>query len=448
MSHKDPSPRRPSTPQATAPEIQADGEQSPPLSSFADAPAEDNTAPSPTGERLNRRVLVGLLIVLGILFVPMLKMFFVPFVLASTFVTLFYPLYRWLRKRFGGRRGISSLVCCLTLLLGLLVPTYVLVHLVANQGIYLYKTAAPKVREIVEEGEAGLIGKVKRAPIVRRLRLDKLDWQSAVQQIASTAGKLGTILINKTSAGVLGLFSTVLIMLISMFYLFMDGEELMRRLEYLSPLRTEYEQMLTSRFLLISRASIRGTLLVGLVQGTIGALTLLIFGVHTWLLWGFVMVLLSIIPMVGAWLVLIPAGVIQIVLGNTWQGIGIILVNVVVVSNLDNILRPRLVGRDAKLHDLVILFSTLGGIAVFGVMGFIVGPVLAALFVTLLDMYGMEYADDLKASMTSDQDPPAVSPASGIEPQSDSFAQGEQPSPAPVTEQSGQDGENAEQETS
>jgi predicted PurR-regulated permease PerM len=222
----------------------------------------------------------------------------------------------------------------------------------------------------------------------------------------------------------------------------------MRRLEYLSPLRTEYEQMLTSRFLLISRASIRGTLLVGLVQGTIGALTLLIFGVHTWLLWGFVMVLLSIIPMVGAWLVLMPAGIVQIVLGNTWQGIGIILVNVVVVSNLDNILRPRLVGRDAKLHDLVILFSTLGGIAVFGVMGFIVGPVLAALFVTVLDMYGMEYADDLKASITSHQPPPPNSPASGIEPQPSGETE-RAPKPAPPTdEQPGEGRESTDQEPS
>ena len=108
------------------------------------------------------------------------------------------------------------------------------------------------------------------------------------------------------------------------------------------------------------------------------------------------MVVLSIIPIVGPWIVLIPAGLIQIALGNIWQGIGIILFSVIVVSNIDNLLRPRLVGQGAKLQDLVVFFSSLGGIAIFGVMGFIVGPVIASLFVSVLDIYSKEFNDQLK----------------------------------------------------
>lgn len=110
------------------------------------------------------------------------------------------------------------------------------------------------------------------------------------------------------------------------------------------------------------------------------------------------MVLLSVIPMVGAWMVLVPAGIVQIVLGNSWQGIGIILVSTVIISNVDNLIRPRLVGRGAKMHDLMIFFSTLGGIGVFGIKGFIVGPAIAALFLTVLDIYGEEFQAHL-ASM-------------------------------------------------
>jgi predicted PurR-regulated permease PerM len=137
-------------------------------------------------------------------------------------------------------------------------------------------------------------------------------------------------------------------------------------------------------------------LIIGIVQGSLGALALLIFGIKSWILWGFIMIVLSIIPVVGPWIVLIPAGLIQIFLGNIWQGIGIIIFSVIVVSNIDNFLRPRLVGQGAKLHDLVVFFSSLGGIAVFGVMGFIVGPVIASLFVSVLDIYSAEFKDQLK----------------------------------------------------
>jgi len=145
------------------------------------------------------------------------------------------------------------------------------------------------------------------------------------------------------------------------------------------------------RFVSVSRATVKGTLVIGLVQGTLGGLTLWIFGVSSPILWGLVMVILSIIPLVGGWLVLYPAAVIQLILGNTWEGVGIIIVTAVVISNVDTLLRPRLVGRDAGMHDLLIFFSTIGGISLFGIMGFIIGPVIAVFFLTILDIYSIEF---------------------------------------------------------
>jgi predicted PurR-regulated permease PerM len=110
------------------------------------------------------------------------------------------------------------------------------------------------------------------------------------------------------------------------------------------------------------------------------------------------MVVLSIIPFTGAWFIMVPAGIIQIVMGNTFQGVSIIVICVAVVSTIDNLLRPRLVGTEAKLHDLLIFFSTLGGISVFGVLGFIVGPAIAALFVTVLEIYALEFKHQLSAT--------------------------------------------------
>jgi predicted PurR-regulated permease PerM len=188
---------------------------------------------------------------------------------------------------------------------------------------------------------------------------------------------------------------TIFVMFFTLFYFFRDGGTLVKRVKYLVPIRADYKEMISSRFLLISRATVMGTMIIGITQGTIGALALLIFGVKLWLLWGFIMIILSLIPLLGAWMVLIPAGIIQIILGHTGQGIGIILTSLLFVSTIDNFIRPRLVGQGAKLHDLVIFFSSLGGIAVFGPLGFIVGPVIAALFVAVLDIYGLEFERQL-----------------------------------------------------
>jgi predicted PurR-regulated permease PerM len=175
-----------------------------------------------------------------------------------------------------------------------------------------------------------------------------------------------------------------------MFYLFMDGERIIKKFRQLLPMHTEYQDMIITRFLLVSRATVKGTLLISFVQGCLGAIILLVFGVKSWLLWGVVMIALGLIPMMGTWPVLIPAGVIQMVTGHMWHGIIIIALNFGVVSTIDNVLRPRLVGKSARLHDLLIFFSTIGGLAMFGPIGVITGPVIMAFFVSITEIYTME----------------------------------------------------------
>jgi predicted PurR-regulated permease PerM len=305
------------------------------------------------------------------------------------------------------------------LLLGLLIPAYVLVHLVATQAIGFYELFMPQLRELMEQNRLQQLLDTVPIPGVKMLRLDQIDWPALVREGASTMGQLGTTVVNRTSAGVFGLLGNLFVTLFVMFYLFIDGEQLVRRMRYLSPLRQDYEDLLVSRFVLIARATVKGTVLIGLAQGTLGALTLLVFGIKSWLLWGVVMIILAVIPMVGAWLVLIPAALFQLFTGNVWQAIAILASSMLVVSNVDNVLRPRLVGKDAKLHDLLIFFSTLGGIALFGIMGFIVGPVLAALFMTIIDIYGMEFAAQLEAPYTKTPPPPSPPLPSDNAPDSD-----------------------------
>jgi predicted PurR-regulated permease PerM len=346
---------------------------------------------------VNRAAIIGLLALLAIAIFPIAKIFFVPVILAATFATLLNPLYRTLLNLFRNHRGISAFVCCLIILLCMVTPTYVVLQLVIAQGIDLYQTAQPVIEDVMAKGgQSDLVQHIINFPLVQKLPLSSIDLTVPINEGIKAIATLSTKAFNKTSSGVLGVVFTLFVMFFTMFYFFMDGEQLLKRFKHLSPMRDDYEDMIFARFLLISRATVFGTVIIGLTQGTIGAIALLIFGVKLWLLWGFIMIILSLIPFMGAWMVLLPAGVLQIILGHTWQGIGIILTSVLFVSTIDNVMRPRLVGQGAKLHDLVIFFSSLGGIVVFGVMGFIVGPVIAALFVAVLDIYSREFEQQLK----------------------------------------------------
>ncbi len=164
---------------------------------------------------------------------------------------------------------------------------------------------------------------------------------------------------------------------------------------HLSPLGDQYEQMLYQRFTSTARATLKGTLIIGGIQGVLGGLLFYFTGVEGAFVWGVIMTILSIIPAVGSFLVWFPAGIIMIATGNIGAGITILLVGAIIISNIDNVLRPPLVGKDTQMHPLFILFSTLGGIMLFGVSGFIIGPVLMALFLAVVSIYDHYYKTEL-----------------------------------------------------
>ena len=352
-------------------------------------------------EKFSRVYLLLLLLLISILFFNLIKIFLVTILLAAVFTALFYPLYEKFLRVFRNSRSASAILCCLVLLLGLMIPVYIVADLVSGEAIDLFKTAESKIREIINKGDEGFLGTIKSYPIVKRFDLDTIDWQSSLQDIAKNMANIIGIVINKTSKGTFHVLTNLFITLFIMFYFFRDGDKLINRVKYLSPLDDRHEEVLMQRFVSVSRATVKGTLLIGLVQGTLGGLTLWILGVASPILWGVVMVILSIIPLVGGWLVLYPAAIIQLILGNTWQGIAIMIVAAVVISNVDTLLRPRLVGRDAGMHDLLIFFSTIGGISLFGIMGFIIGPVIAVFFLTILDIYSIEFESTLDIAQDS-----------------------------------------------
>jgi predicted PurR-regulated permease PerM len=348
---------------------------------------------------LSRYFFIALLLGTTVVFFRMMQVFFVPVLLAAVFVTLFYPMYRAILRLFRGRRALASFVCCFILLLGLIVPLYVVADLVAREAIDFYKNSQTRIGEIFQQGAAGPLARLQSLPLVRDLHLERIDWQSALRNATSSAGGFVASLINKTSRGTIQVVVMLFTTLFTMFYFFRDGKDLLRRVRALIPLEREYKNAIAARFSSVARATVKGTLLIALVQGSLSGLTLWIFGVGSPFLWGLVATLMAVVPLVGAWVVLYPAAFIQMATGHVWQGIGILLVTMIVIVNVDNVMRPRLVGQEAGMHDLMVFFSTLGGIAMFGPMGFIIGPMIAALFLSVLDIYSAEYRDNLDGTL-------------------------------------------------
>jgi predicted PurR-regulated permease PerM len=367
----------------------------------SEGPASTRDGPTPTehltaiGIDFSQYFVLFLLLGVLVLFVFMTKGFFIPIVLAGVFCSLFYPLYRHLVRWTRGRTNLSAAITCVIMLLGLLIPLYLLVNVVIIQAIEFYKSVGPELEALLASG--GLDpAQLADHPLVRRFGLDQGDWGATVKQgitiVSSSAGKV----INATSRGTFAFLSTLLITLFTMFYFFRDGERIVAHVMDYLPMGDDYKQQIAARFKSIARATIKGTLILGFIQGTLGGITLWIFGFKAAVMWGMVMVILSLLPLVGTYVVLVPAALYEIATGNVGSGIAILVVTVVVISNVDNVLRPRLVGRDAGMHDLVIFFSTLGGIGFFGIMGFVVGPVVASLLVTLLDIYSLEFHGHIK----------------------------------------------------
>ena len=179
----------------------------------------------------------------------------------------------------------------------------------------------------------------------------------------------------------------LVVMLYLLFFLLRDGRALSRRIQDAIPLPPDKERDLISKFTTVIRATIKGSIFVALLQGALGGIIFWILGLPAPVLWGVVMGLLALLPAVGAALIWLPAAIYLLATGSIWQGVVLILFGALVIGLVDNILRPLLVGKDTKMPDYVVLISTLGGLATFGLNGFVIGPVIAAIFIAAWDIF-------------------------------------------------------------
>lgn len=338
--------------------------------------------------------LLILIFFISSLFLVMIKSFLMAILLAGIFSALAHPIYKKLTIWFKGRKAAASGVTILIIVIIILLPLSGLLGIVTTQAIKVGQSATPWVQKQLAS-PAAFSEKLERLPFYEYIKPYR---EPILEKAGMLVGKVSQILVSglqEITLGTVNFIFMIAILLYAMFFFLMDGKLLLEKILYYMPLKDEDEKRLLERFTSVTRATLKGTAIIGLIQGTAAGIALAIVGIQAAVFWGTVMTVLSILPGIGTALVWLPAALWLATQGLWFKAIGLVVFCGIVVGSVDNLLRPRLVGKDTEMHDLLILFSTLGGITMFGIIGFIIGPIIAALFVTIWDIYGVVFKNVL-----------------------------------------------------
>jgi predicted PurR-regulated permease PerM len=354
---------------------------------------------------VNRAIILLIVVLISGIFLAMIRQFLMAILLAGIFSAMAQPLYRRIERFAGGRSSLASTITLATIFLIIILPLAGLLGVVAGQAVRISHSVSPFIQQWMGTPSAV-------SDLVRSWPL--FDTFSAYQgTILQKAGELVGVISSFLFQNVSSLtFSTIhfiflfFVFLYTMFFFLKEGPRILERFLYYLPLPKGVERRILERFTSVARAAIKGTLVIGVIQGGLAGIAFWAVGIESALFWGTIMTVLSIIPAVGSALVWFPAVLILAFTGSYLKALGLFAFCAVLVGSVDNILRPWLVGRDTELHELMIFFGTLGGIGMFGITGFIIGPIIAALFSTVWEIYAEHFSDYLPDTGPVD-DPPA-----------------------------------------
>lgn len=330
-----------------------------------------------------------LLVLVSIAFVAVLWPFLGAILWGVVLAVLFLPLHRRLRARLGGRETIAALATVFVVIALVIIPFAMLATVLVKQAAGVYAR--------VQSGEIDVGAFFRQVfealPGWATSVLDRFgltDYTAVQERVSAELGRVTKFLASQAVAigqNTLDFLIGLAIVLYLLFFLLRDGQRLFRRIREATPLAPEQQDALFERFLVVTRATMKGTFLVAIVQGVLGGIIFAVLGIQGAVLWGVVMAILSLLPAVGTALVWGPVAIWLFATGAAAKGAILLAFGVLVIGSVDNVLRPLLVGKDTKLPDYVVLISTLGGLALFGANGFLIGPLIAAIFIAAWDLY-------------------------------------------------------------
>lgn len=347
-------------------------------------PSDDNAA-----TYLEKRSLLLLLIAVSLALGWILLPFYGAILWGFIIALLFTPLYRWLLPRLKFRRNTAAILTMLAVLLVVVLPLILIAASLASEATSVYQR--------VQSGELSptlyLHGVFDALPAWVKSLLDRFGLANfgTLQRRLSAALTEGSQFIATQALSVgqntFDFVASAFITLYLAFFLIRDGDAVARSVLHAIPLTSAHKRELRSKFTTVIRATVKGNLLVAAVQGALGGLAFWFLGIRAAVLWAVLMAFSSLLPAVGAGLVWVPVAVYFFLTGAIWQGVALTAWGVLVIGLIDNLLRPMLVGKDTRMPDYVVLITTLGGMAVLGINGFVVGPTIAAMFIAVWHLY-------------------------------------------------------------
>jgi len=335
------------------------------------------------------------LVAVSLVFLWLVSGFMMPVFWAAILAIVFHPVQSFMCERLGERRSLASALTLIIILVTVIVPSMILVSAVANEAANLYAQ--------IESGEIdpnkfldwaqGMMP--QGIEMLDKVGIDIDQIRQKISVIAISGSQFVGGLAIKVGQNAVHFAVMFFMMLYLLFFLLRDGHQLLEMLIKALPLGDERERALFAKFAEVSRATVKGTMLIGAIQGFLGGLMFTLVGIEAAVFWGVIMMVLSLLPVVGASLVWGPAAIYMFITGETLSGLFLLGFGAVVVGLIDNLLRPLLVGRDTQMPDYLVLLSTLGGITFFGVSGFVIGPVIAALFLAMWVMFAEDHAPEI-----------------------------------------------------
>ena len=353
-----------------------------------------NAPEEPPQPTLESRALGVLLVVVSLALGWILLPFFGTILWGAIIALLFAPLYRWLLPRLGGRRSAAAVLTIVAVLVIVILPLAGIAASLAREASAFY--------DRLQSGDVNpgvyFHGVFDALPTWITGLLDRfglIDFETLQKRLV-TALAAGSQFIAAQAVSIgqntFEFLANLCITLYLAFFLIRDGEDVARTVRRAIPLAPAHKKELIARFATVIRATVKGNLLVAAIQGALGGVAFWFLGVTGAMLWGVLMAFLSLVPAIGAALVWVPVAIYFFISGNTWQGIALVAWGVLVIGLIDNLLRPILVGKDTQMPDYVVMITTLGGMAVFGINGFVIGPAIAAMFIAVWHIYGVTRA--------------------------------------------------------
>ena len=339
--------------------------------------------------QLNEKTFLALLVIVTIAFGWILLPFYGAVFWGSVLAILFAPFYRKLLLKLHQRRNLAALIALFLVLVIVILPLTLITISIIKEAILIYDN--------IRSGQInfGLYFQQTVAAMpqwmVRLLERFGLNDLAAIQQTLSNGAVQGSQLIAKQAISIgQNTFDFLVgfgVMLYLLYFLLRDGSTLSARIRQAIPLTPEHKRHLFSKFTTVIRATVKGNIAVAAVQGALGGLIFWILGIEGALLWGVLMAFLSLLPAIGAALIWGPVAIYFLATGALGKGLILIAFCVIVIGLVDNVMRPILVGKDTQMPDYVVLISTLGGMSLFGLNGFVIGPVIAAMFMSAWDLF-------------------------------------------------------------